>query len=150
LKLIEEPCAIRRDGHSGNKKTTTHSNNALPDLAFLNVGANDSQIYLEASHFTLTIIGWDHWKWSAFAFDSRGKFFEDMEGEEEENDLDLADHMDAIAGGSDDDNVLAADQPIWDPRTYWLVIVEKYLRQSTEEWSKLVYHIEASFVNWVT
>ncbi|KAF2441215.1 hypothetical protein P171DRAFT_488774 [Karstenula rhodostoma CBS 690.94] len=152
LTLIENPSMARRGRQFSNEKATVYPNNTLPDIAFLNVGASDSlKPTLEASHFTLTIIGWDHYKWSAFAFANRGSPFEDTKDEEEqeeENDLGPDDHMDAIAGGSDDDNVLAADQPIWDPRTYWLVTVEKYVKQSAEEWCKLVYHIEASFTNW--
>lgn len=147
--LVESPSTVRRGGTSSNDK---NAGNSLPDISFLDVGiCNFQKPTLQASHFTLTVIGWDHYKWSAFAFAKRGTPVEATEEEEddEENDLDSNDHMDAIAGGSGDNNVMAADQPIWDPRAYWLIIVEKYVRQSTEEWCKLVYHIESSFVNWV-
>lgn len=151
MTLTEESCTAPRAGSPENKKASRSPNNILPDISFLNLGNIDSQVTkysLEADQFTFTVVGWDHWKWSAYAFAQSEKPIDDAE-EEEEHDLDPDDALDAISGGADDGHPLQADQPFWNPRKYWLVIVEKYVKQVTGEWCKLMQLSEASFIHFV-
>jgi hypothetical protein len=96
---------------------------------------------LEA-HFSFVICGSDEARWVGWAFDNT-----EFDGE------DLLDrispcpgfHADPIASDGETD----AELPIWNPREYFLMIIESRIAQAQEEWEGLVIPVERSIRAYV-
>jgi hypothetical protein len=94
------------------------------------------------THFSFVICGSHEKSWAGWAFDNT-----EFDGE------DLLDrispcpgfHADPIAGDGQTD----AEFPIWDPREYFLMIIESRIAQAQEEWEGLVIPVERSIRAYV-
>lgn len=117
-------------------------------------------------HTSLTVLGWDESKWAAYGFTNAELGDDSDTSDEEDNPVDaevdrreettpeddatldgmdieddiyatdvaLEDHL-AADGGCD---VISQEHPIWDPRIYFLKLVDLRLRTVRKEWSYLV------------
>ena len=115
---------------------------AAPDISFLKLKCRtpEKQYTLTATQFTLETICWDGTKWTAYAFGSNAE-----EPEEPDQD-DLADDKpeeDLIAAHTG--HCLDTEDPILDPRLYWLINVEHDISKSADEWGKLLWRVETGF-----
>jgi len=92
-------------------------------------------------HFSFVICGCDETRWVAWAFDDT-----QFDGE------DLIDrilpcegvHQDPIANDNTD-----AECPIWDPREYFLKIIEARITRAAREWEATVRPVERSIREYV-
>lgn len=115
------------------------------DLAFLNLQPPNSQdqkeYIIRESQFSLVICGPDHGRWVGYNF---------IDDDSDEEDLAIynfdyeVNNEDPISLGK-----LDADQPIWDPREYYLTIVNIRMAQVLNEWECLIRAIERSVKNYV-
>lgn len=90
------------------------------------------------AQFSLVICGWNNRRITAYAFDDidfdSNSFEEDL-GEEN---LDL--HGDPIASEA----IVDANNPIWDPRLYFLTIFELRIARVQKEWERVVQAVSSS------
>ena len=115
------------------------------DLSFLqikNATPQDQKIYgiLEA-HMSFVICGVDDRRWSGYAFvdtESDGDDWVDRDCHYE------GWHEDPITLGEQN-----ANRPIWNPREYFLRIVQFRMVQVLENWKKLVRPVESSINQYV-
>jgi hypothetical protein len=154
--LKEVPLALLRARESEESKVER----ALFDLGFLELVPDKGRSYrhiIDEHRISLIICGRDHYRWAAYDFTDSAS-----QQEDDSNDYD-DDEADGDVEESDDDesapseDVLAAnagfvlfeDRPIWDPRTYFLVLVEGHIRMTEADWLWLVHHLERSVKSWV-
>jgi hypothetical protein len=112
--------------------------------------------FIRESHTSIVICGWDNSKWVGWAFVNvppNTPVQEDEEDDEEEQDdepLDAEEDYFAADGHGRESTVKFANTPIWDPRRYWLHIVELRVRRIVEEWINLVQFVENGVEAWVS
>jgi hypothetical protein len=109
------------------------------DLSFLeiqNPRSSERILYgMHEAHVSIIICGSDFRRWIAYSFvDTK---FDDKELEE--TDENLPNEEDPIAGGKID-----ANNPIDDPREYFLTVFEIRVAQVAQEWDRLVRTVECS------
>jgi hypothetical protein len=96
---------------------------------------------LEA-HISFVICGSDDHRWVAYGFDDT-----DFEGE------DLDDKICPCEGFRPDpfssDGEVDADIPIWNPREYFVMILDNRMAQALTEWESLVRAVERSIKEYV-
>lgn len=129
------------------------------DLSFLNIpGHNDGHgtYGLQEAHVSVSIIGVDHHRWACYCFvdtdignarpDDRGH-----EDDQEETDDDEEEEMkiDPVVSDGQGDEVPEADMPEWDPRAYFLRVVDVRMKQILREWENVVHVVEESVEDWV-
>lgn len=129
------------------------------------------------SQVSIVICGWDEQRYFGWAFidtpndptcmidddDDEDDENEGTDDEDDENTLpsdeasielgiipELCEDYFAADGDTGDapGQMLDANQPIWNPRTYWLCIVEWRARRAVEEWVWVVYYMEFSMASW--
>ncbi len=134
------------------KSSTTAVNRSRHslDVSFLHCGAtdlrsdNDYRIYNK--RFSFTICGSDHRRWTGYAFDetkSNHKMEERSEDDGQE---------DPIASGSDvygSSFFVHPDNPLDDPRAYFLVVLEIHLAEVLKDWKSLVLWVASSIEDQV-
>lgn len=116
------------------------------DVAFLNIGRagsdHEGSFGIHETQFSFVICGLDNTRWVAYAFD-------DSEVDDESGDG-LEDNVSSLGGlqedptAYNDDEVLDADLPLWDPREYFLRIFKSRTAQVLKEWEDLVLRVERS------
>ena len=116
-----------------------------------------SKLHLFKARFSFLICGESYKKWVGYAFDDRDANEERWDCET----FSCADiNEDWIAseyerdGLSDDESdygisVVNANCPIWDPREYFLLVVEKRLAEVLEHWQEVMREIEITFAEFV-
>jgi hypothetical protein len=96
---------------------------------------------LEA-HISFVICGSDDDRWVAYAFDDT-----EFDGE------DLADKISPCEGFHPDpfssDGEVDANFPIWNPREYFVMILDNRIAQAFKEWEGLVRAVERSIREYV-
>jgi hypothetical protein len=101
---------------------------------------------IREAHTSIVICGWDNSKWVGWAFintPSGSTIHDDEEdGEEDQEDEPLEMEEDYFAADGDGGRVQDANMPIWDPRRYWLVIIEIRILRIMQEWDLLVRFVE--------
>ena len=96
---------------------------------------------IRESQFSLVICGPDHGHWVGYNF---------IDDDSDEEDLTIysfdyeVNNEDPISLGK-----LDADQPIWDPREYYLTIVNVRMAQILNEWECLIRALERGVKNYV-
>ncbi len=120
------------------------------DVSFLHCGAtdlrneNDYRIYNK--RFSFVICGSDHRRWTGYAFAEtkpHQKMEEHWEGDGQE---------DPIASGSDaygSPFLVHPDNPLYDPRAYFLVVLEIRLAGVLKDWKNLVRWVASSIEDQV-
>jgi hypothetical protein len=95
---------------------------------------------------SVVICGWDHQNWVAWGlFNTPIDPTDDFDPDDEQF---LKE--DYFAADGEDGLIIDADAPMWDPRAYWLHIVEFRVRLVLKEWKWLVRNIEAGVTKWVS
>ncbi|KAF2185092.1 hypothetical protein K469DRAFT_688302 [Zopfia rhizophila CBS 207.26] len=113
------------------------------DLSFLELGTtlrskDDPEYGLYEAQFSLTICGSDNSRWVAYGFVDTD--IDDDNGLEGEDFSYLGMNADPIASDGD----VNANHPIWDPREYFLLMIEIRMRKVLKEWKGLVRKFERS------
>jgi len=119
------------------------------DLSFLELPNSEikavQKLGMFEAHFSFVVCGWRENRWVAHAFDNT-----------EPNGEDLADriicdglHCDPIASTYWDD-ILDAEVPIWNPREYFLTVVEARVVQAADSWEALLMKIERRITGYVS
>lgn len=115
------------------------------DLSFLGLEMRKTRGYrLHQAHFTLVIYGLNNLRWVAYAFENNHhdeRFEKDLEEEKENYSYDSF-HEDPIA--SDGRNGVDANQPIHDPREYFLLVFEARTSRMLREWEYVIGHFQHS------
>lgn len=111
------------------------------DLSFLGIpSTNQSEYGLYESQISVVICGSDHSRYIVYAFD-------DTEVNE-----DFGDKVSSLGGimedplfrNNDNNVVLDASFPIWDPREYFLTVFNSRADQVSKKWEDLILRIEHS------
>jgi len=115
---------------------------------------NSRSLVIREAHTSIVICGWDNFKWVGWAFVNAplGPRMEENEEEEEEDcdddegqedePEDVEEDYFAVDGDGGTYSVQDANSPIWDPRCYWLRIIELRVLRILEEWASLVRFFE--------
>jgi hypothetical protein len=116
------------------------------DLSFLDTETyrpQDQKSYgIYEAHISIVICGSENTRWVAYAFVDRYCNTEELENELSSEGL----HVDPIAGGEE----LDSDLPVWNPREYFLIIVELRLGQVLREWQNVVRRVERSIKKYAS
>lgn len=94
------------------------------------------------SQISVVISGWDNRNWAAWGFFNTSS---DPTNDFDDDDEQLL-NEDYFAADGEDGPVIEADSPIWDPRYYWLRIIDIRVRLVLKEWVWLVKKIKAGVV----
>ena len=114
-----------------------------PILRFSNSNADllETSIFLQ---FTLVIICWDGTKWTAYAFANNAEEAEELDPNDTIDDKPEEDRIAAQTG-----NCLNTEEdPIFDPRLYGIIHIEKDIGKYTEEWDEILWRLKKSFKVW--
>ncbi|KAF2193385.1 hypothetical protein K469DRAFT_734797, partial [Zopfia rhizophila CBS 207.26] len=138
------PYFALRDSNSWSE--VAHSENRRPsrrwiDLSFLKVRPQlreKSTYGICEAQISLVICGIANSRWVAYSFVDTEFDDEDLLSE---NSSDENFHEDPIAGTCSN-RIIDADSPLWDPREYFLVVVEFRMSQVLKEWRNLVRKVE--------
>ncbi|ORY16286.1 hypothetical protein BCR34DRAFT_584494 [Clohesyomyces aquaticus] len=96
---------------------------------------------MQDAQFSLVLSGPDHFRWTAYAFANTGDNEDNPEGENECFSYEPGEvHSDPIVQDGSTD----ANKPIWDPREYFLFVVEKRTDRALREWTSLIDKLERS------
>jgi hypothetical protein len=105
---------------------------------------------IREAHTSIVICGWDNSKWVGWAFvnapfdpTTQGNDEDDEDDEDEgQDDEPVILEEDYFAVDGDGGIVHDANKPIWDPRRYWLRIIEIRILRIMKEWIWLVRFVE--------
>jgi len=121
------------------------------DVSFLDWTSSGPSSFLYEAQISGLVAGTDETKWTAYAFVDN-YFDVDGEGKEtvasyHEDSLDVEEGMlmDPLTLGT-----CAVDMPIWNPRSYFLMVFRVRLNQVKGEWQKLVRKIKESIREYVS
>lgn len=122
-----------------------------PALDFLEIacsGDHDGPCRFSIRNATVSVVvcGHDHTRWVAWGLSNTPC---DPPTYEEECEL-REDFFATDGNGPEAGLVVDSDSPQWDPRRYWLRIIEIRVQIALKEWSNLVYGIEDSVRAWVS
>jgi len=116
------------------------------------------QFVIRKAHTSIAICGWDNFKWVGWAFINApldpklrkdgDEDDEDDDGQEDEPEEIEEDYF-AVDGNGRRCLVQDANAPIWDPRRYWLRIVELRVLRILEEWVEVVQFVDKGVQAWV-
>jgi hypothetical protein len=149
------------------------------DLSFLDIDCTGSQTdavwEIHEAQFSLLICGIDRFRWTSYAFantnpnnslnesgfdpgrggtDSnlcRIKIDDDEDCEEGANEDEDDDELNVDPTASDARGAeVAADRPIWDPREYYLRIIDLRTKRVLDEWTEVVRKIKRSIERHVS
>ncbi|KAF2474684.1 uncharacterized protein BDR25DRAFT_311128 [Lindgomyces ingoldianus] len=146
--------ALRQYHTPPNKEPTTRihkTERGRMDVSFLNIPAIQGQVpcsyVIHEAQISIVACGSDNSRWVTYAFvdtefddnptDDDGIFEE--EELDELNEDPIADDGECSTGW-----VVDADKPIWDPREYFLLMVERRMTQIFREWIHLVRKVQRS------
>jgi hypothetical protein len=102
---------------------------------------------IQESQISVTICGWDNQNWVGWGLFNTSSDPTDDFAPEDERDV----NEDYFAtDGEGGPPIINADDPIWDPRHYWLRIIDIRVRLVLKEWIWLVRNIEAGVIAWVS
>jgi hypothetical protein len=134
---------------------TGRVNNNAPrnrtDLSFLKVPLSEAQTHrtwgLYERQISFVICGSDFKIWTGYAFVDT-PFDEDDDLEEKVYPYEGL-HEDPIASYGGPSGVIDANFPIWDPREYFLLVIQVRIAQVRGEWEYLVRKVERSIKRYV-
>ncbi|KAH7355833.1 hypothetical protein BKA66DRAFT_539696 [Pyrenochaeta sp. MPI-SDFR-AT-0127] len=144
------------------------------DLSFLNMesstGERPTSFSILKAHDTILIFGCDHSQWTGYAISDHrptstdcwqvkeedkiqgndsGKGDDEDEAEESDDDEEEMPNEDLFASGGSD-QILDADNIVWDPREYFLRTAAIRIGVIFDEYSYLVQTLEAGITDWMT
>jgi hypothetical protein len=133
------------------------------DLSFLKIGKDTDKGHetyaLQEAHVSLSIIGVDRDRWTCYCFVDTDigsacpddQSYDDAEekatdaGDTEEDEM----KEDPIFSDGQGDEVPEADRPVWDPRDYFLRVVDVRMKQILREWENVVHVVDENVGDWV-
>lgn len=95
---------------------------------------------------SVVICGWDNQNWVGWGLFNTSSDPTDEYDPEDQREL----REDYYAADGEAGPVTDADDPIWDPRRYWLRIIDIRLQLVLKEWVWLVRNLEAGVAAWVS
>ncbi|KAH7403912.1 hypothetical protein BKA64DRAFT_463174 [Cadophora sp. MPI-SDFR-AT-0126] len=141
LRKSKEPCGDIRKQSNGDPLRTLRE---LPPVSFLSMTTNSKSTSVNEHHYlyeattSIVVTGSDHYIWAAYAFvdtyfDSRESAdgYHEWKGQRRGR-------ADPLAAGQ-----INADDPIWDPREYFLKVIEIRTDLISMEWSQIINMLEA-------
>lgn len=102
---------------------------------------------LREANVSVVVCGWDHCRWVGWAFSNT---LSDPTSRDEEEPEVPEDHFAADGDGPGDVQIIDANDPIWEPREYWLGIVNIRMIMIYKEWKWLVRNVERRIEAWVS
>jgi hypothetical protein len=131
----------RRDGHG--RSLRRHQ-----DVSFLDWRNNGTTSFLYEAQISCLVAGTDETRWTAYLFVDN--YFDDEDGKETVSCY----HEDSLGeGGMLMDpltfGTCAIDKPVWNPRSYLLMLFRVRLNQILREWQKLVTKLKESSREYV-
>ncbi|KAH8773330.1 hypothetical protein BGZ57DRAFT_824293 [Hyaloscypha finlandica] len=133
LSLAPEPASHTLSSVASAKQWT--------DLSFLKLSSPDKntvrKLGIFEAHFSFVVCGWRENRWIAYAFDNTEPDAEDSYGRLFEESYDRIFYDDT-------------EHPIWDPREYFLTVVEARVIRAADEWEALVRGIERRITKYVS
>jgi hypothetical protein len=129
----------------------------LPDSE-LNAASRPDRFLIEKAHFSIVLCVWDYSKWVGYAFSRGGPActpddefdgVEEMNGEDSDTEDDIPIPKEDIFAPRNVDHGLYAEDPIRDPRLYFLRIVDVWIVFVLREYTYLVRILEVCVVSWV-
>lgn len=143
------PYFVWKEGRP-HTKSNTKTKFEWRDLSFLQAETPRSRrrktFVAHQAHFSLTIYGFNDWRWVAYAFDNN--HFDDERFEhdlKEETFSSVGFQEEPIIAGTLHD----ANMPILDPREYFLRVTQSRLRQVLNYWQDIVSHIKRNIDEYV-
>jgi hypothetical protein len=123
------------------------------DASFLDLQCTQHQDHgclcrhkIQESQISVVICGWDNQNWVGWGmFNTLSDPTDDFALEDER-----IVNEDYYATDGEDGPVIDANDPIWDPRRYWLRIIDIRVQLVLKEWIWLVRNIEAGVITWVS
>lgn len=129
----------------------------------------DLRYIIEEFHISIVTCGWDNFKWTTLVLSDQLRSKDQGEDEEEEGSRggesgDEADNVTDDVGddtverediptedviASDDGRFMDCNPPIWDPRVYWLIVIERKISIAVAKWEMIVFRVEGCVGNWV-
>lgn len=95
--------------------------------------------YLYEAQISILVTGIDEWVWTAYCFTDT--FFENAESVKSYS----TKRLDAPTGGE-----MLIDDPVWNPREYFIRILSRRIMQVTKEWGSVVSTLEARLGKFVS
>ena len=123
------------------------------DVGFLGVKCDEDQPNepcswtLHEANVSVVVCGWDHWRWVGWAFSN---IVSDPTSRDEEAPEVAEDHFATDGSGPEDVRFVDSNDPIWEPREYWLRIVNIRMSMIHKEWKWLVCNVEQCIEAWVS
>ncbi|KAH3954923.1 hypothetical protein HBI81_077290 [Parastagonospora nodorum] len=99
---------------------------------------------IRESQISVVICGWDNQNWVGWGLFNTSSDPTDEYDPEDQREL----REDYYAADGEGGTVIDADEPIWDPRRYWLRIIDVRLQLVLKEWVWLVRNLEAGVAAW--
>lgn len=132
----------RRDAHGRSLRRSR-------DVSFLDWTNNDTPSFLYEAQISGLVAGTDETRWNGCLFVDN--YFDDEEGKETV----LCYHEDSLGeGGMLMDpltfGTCAIDMPVWNPRSYWLMLLRVRLNQVFGEWQTVVTKLRESTREYVS
>jgi hypothetical protein len=131
------------------------------DLSFLKIDADQgdgpTHFSIWKAHETVLVFGCDAFEWTGYAFSARCPSMNEgqelnPENEDEDNNGSMPDE-DLFATGDtnyDDQHVLDANSPIWDPRVYFLCVLAIRVKIIGQRYDSLIRTLELGVDEWVS
>lgn len=131
-----------------------HSSERLLDLSFLKIrkstALEQNKYVIQKTQFSLVICGADCYRWTAYAFDdaptSEQELLDRIQTPDAPENLPNAGMYpvpDPIARDADED-IIDANKPFWDPREYFIMILQSRASQLLREWDEVTYRLTTS------
>jgi hypothetical protein len=114
------------------------------DISFLNWESSGPSDFLYEAQISCVVAGTDHWRWVAYGFvdnyfDPTEEGKETLQSYHEDGELEEGMRADPFTYGIDD-----ADNPIQDPRQYFLRVFQIRIEQVKSEWHQVVANLQQS------
>lgn len=101
---------------------------------------------LYEANISVVISGWDHCRWVSWTFSNTHS---DPTCRKDDDEL-REDYCATDGNGPNNGKVIEADSPTWDPREYWLRVVNIRMSLICEEWRWLIMNIARHIDAWVS
>ncbi|KAH4056241.1 hypothetical protein HBH98_032090 [Parastagonospora nodorum] len=130
---------------------SAHASGTELDVSFLVVNCAEHRgqkcsckHIIRESQMSVVICGWDDQNWVGWGLFNTSSDPTDEFDPEDQREL----REDYYAADGEDGPVVDAEDPIWDPRRYWLRIIDIRLQLVLKEWVWLVRNLEAGVAEW--
>lgn len=119
------------------------------DVSFLEWNGTGASSFLYQAQISCLVAGTDESKWIAYGFvdsyfEAEDNGRETVQQYHDSNVDDEGLHTDPLTAG-----FLEAEKPIWDPRVYFLAVLQIRITHIKNEWQNLILKLEGSFREYI-